>query len=71
MILSERAFLYVVDRRPRYDLSYAVSEANSAPSAAEALIKAKEWAKRSGVAYYVHELGPVSKVWQPIAKVTP
>lgn len=63
--------IYVIDRRPRYDVSYAISEVNTAPDVPSALAKAKEWARRSGVAYYVHELGPASRVWQPIAKVKP
>lgn len=63
--------IYVVDRRIRYDVSYAISEVNTAPSLDAAVVKAKEWATRSGQTYYVHQLSPGSSHWQPIAMVTP
>lgn len=63
--------IYVVDRRIRYDLSYAVSAVNSAPSLDAAIAKAKEWARRSGQTYYVHQLVPGSSNWQSVAMVTP
>lgn len=63
--------LYVIDRRPRYDLSYAVSAVNTAPSEAEAILKAREWATKSGQTYYVHKLAATDTTWQPVAMVTP
>ena len=63
--------IYVVDRRVRYDLSWAVSEVNAAPSLDAAIAKAKEWATRSGQTYYVHKLSANDTTWQPVAMVTP
>jgi len=63
--------LYVVDRRLQFDISWAVSEVNAAPSLDAAVVKAKEWATRSGQTYYVHQLSPGSSHWQPVARVTP
>jgi hypothetical protein len=63
--------IYVIDRRPRYDLSYAVSAANTAPNEAEAILKAREWATKSGQTYYVHKLAATDTTWQPVAMVTP
>lgn len=63
--------IYVVDRRVRYDLSYAVSGANTVQSLDAAIAKAKEWATRSGQTYYVHKLSANDMTWQPVAMVTP
>lgn len=69
--MAQHRTLYVIDRRPRYDLSYAVSTVNTAPSEAEAILKAREWATKSGQTYYVHKLAATDTTWQPVAMVTP
>ena len=69
--MTQHRTLYVIDRRPRYDLSYAVSTGNTAPNEAEAILKAREWATKSGQTYYVHKLAATDTTWQPVAMVTP
>lgn len=63
--------IYVIDRRVRFDLSYAVSTVNTAGSEWEAILKAREWATKSGQTYYVHKLSATDTAWQPVAMVTP
>jgi hypothetical protein len=69
--MTQHRTLYVIDRRIRYDLSYAVSTVNTAPNEAEAILKAREWATKSGQTYYVHKLAATDTTWQPVAMVTP
>ena len=63
--------IYVIDRRPQFDISWAISEANTAPSHDAAIVKAKEWAIKSGVVYYIHKLAATDTTWQAIGRVTP
>jgi hypothetical protein len=62
---------YVVDSRIRFDISWAVSAANTRYSEQEAIELAREWATRSGQTYYVHKLSATDTTWQPVARVTP
>lgn len=39
--MTQHRTIYVIDRRIRYDLSYAVSTVNTAPKQAEAILKAR------------------------------
>jgi hypothetical protein len=63
--------VYVVDSRIRFDVSWAVSAANTRYSEQAAIELAKEWATRSGKTYYVHRLAGAVTAWQPVAMVTP
>ena len=63
--------IYVIDRRPQFDISWAVSAANTRYSEQEAIELAKEWAIKSGVVYYVHRLAATDTTWQAIGKATP
>jgi len=62
---------YVVDSRIRFDISWAVSAANTRYSEQEAIELAKEWSRAAGKTYYVHKLSATNTTWQPVAMVTP
>ena len=63
--------IYVIDRRPQFDISWAVSGVNTRYTEPEAIELAKEWATKSCVVYYIHRLVSTDTTWQAIGKVTP
>jgi len=61
---------WLVDHRPHYDKSWAITNAQTAPSELAAFAMARRMAREQGCVFYVHESQPDFS-WKKRMKVYP